>query len=96
MLLGAKIAVHTSHNNLTFDHIMTQRVLRWRCYLEECSPTIKYSEGPLNIIADIILQIGCKEDPHINIVQKSTNNGDVRITIKYKTLYSIMDNPDIA
>ena len=52
MLLGAELEAQTDHKNLTFGNLMTQRVLRWRCYVEEYSLTIKYIKGPLNIIAD--------------------------------------------
>jgi len=48
MLLEADITVHTDHQNLTFDKLMTQRVLCWRCYTKEYSPTIEDIEGPLN------------------------------------------------
>ena len=51
-LLGAEITVYTDHKNLTFDNIKTQRVLRWRTYVEEYGPTLKYFEGEKNVIAD--------------------------------------------
>ena len=95
MLLGADITVHTDHKNLTFDNLMTQRVLRWRCYVEEYSPTIKYIKGPLNVIADTFSRMGRKEDPNLNTVGKSTDNV-TKSTIKYENFHSIMDDPDIA
>ena len=52
MLLGAKISIYTDHKNLTFANFNTQRVLRWRCHVEEYAPKIFYLQGKLNVLTD--------------------------------------------
>ena len=52
MLLGAEIHIHTDHKNLTCDNLSSQRVIRWRLYLEDFNPTITHIEGKEKAIGE--------------------------------------------
>ena len=62
MLLGADITIFTDHRNLTFDTFSTQRVMRWRLYVEEYAPKLEYIEGKLNVLADAFSRLPKFED----------------------------------
>jgi transposase InsO family protein len=58
MLYGCPdIHVYTDHKNNTFKKFSTQRVLRWRLYLEEYGVQLHYVKGSDNPIADAMSRL---------------------------------------
>ncbi len=49
---GTDTTIFTNHQNLTFNNFNMQRVLCWRCFIEEYSPKLFYLQGKLNVLAD--------------------------------------------
>ena len=63
ILLGQKLIVHTDHENLTYKHFNSDRVMRWRLFIEEYSPDLRYIKGELNIAADALSRLGILNAP---------------------------------
>src|SRR5687767_12904298 len=57
ILLGQKIHVHTGHENLTYKKFNSDRVMRWRLYIEEYSPDLQYIKGKNNDMADALSRL---------------------------------------
>jgi hypothetical protein len=58
MLYGSPdITVYTDHKNNTFQNIQTQRVLRWRLFLEDYGVKFNYIKGESNSLADALSRL---------------------------------------
>jgi hypothetical protein len=58
MLYGCpNITVYTDHKNNTFANFQTQRVLRWRLFLDEYGVKFKYIKGETNSLADALSRL---------------------------------------
>ena len=69
MLYGADLQIYTDHKNLTFENFNTQRVLRWRCFIEEFHPRLFYIEGKNNILADAFSRLPRHANPNVEATE---------------------------
>jgi len=63
ILLGQQLIVHTDHQNLTYKKFNSDRVMRWRLYIEEYSPDLRYIPGPKNAVADTLSRLERTDTP---------------------------------
>ena len=63
ILLGQQLVIFTDHENLTYKHFNTPRVMRWRLFLEEYSPDIKWLKGSTNLVADALSRLDFTSEP---------------------------------
>ena len=54
ILMGQQLVVHTDHKNLTYAKFNSDRVMRWRLYIEEYTPDLQYIPGTKNVVADAL------------------------------------------
>ena len=55
--------IHTNHKNFVYKSLTSDRVLRWRLYIEEYSPEIKYIKGEKNVVTDALSRLSKTEEP---------------------------------
>ena len=70
ILLGQKIVVHTDHKNLIHNSHTSDRVMRWRLYLEEYSPELRYIKGEDNDAADALSRL----PKYFNSLEQTTSS----------------------
>ena len=62
ILLGQKLKVFTDHQNLTYKSNNSDRVMRWRLYIEEYSPDLTFIPGKDNVVADALSRLKRTDD----------------------------------
>ena len=97
MLYGCQnIHVYTDHKNNTFHCLQTQRVLRWRLFLEDFGVHFHYIKGSDNALADALsrLPFAERQDPPVD--SNSTPSSTHSSTHSLNSFYSMaIDDDDL-
>ena len=96
ILLGADITVYTDHKNLIFENLQTQRVIRWRLYLEEFGPKLNYIQGKKNVIPDTLSRLERKENISPIVGKNDGPCSAIKDDDSLDSFYSIFDDSEIA
>ena len=89
MLLGAEIHIHTDHKNILNVGDSSEKHLGWILYVDEYSPTLRYVEGPCNVIADTFSRLWHQDDTAA-LLGKKTITEDSELAS-----YSLFDDKEI-
>jgi hypothetical protein len=89
MLLGAELHIHTDHRNILNVGDSSERCQRWISYVDECSPTLHYVEGPRNVIVDTFSRL-LRQDDTSALVRKKAFTADSELAS-----YSLFDDKEI-
>jgi hypothetical protein len=97
MLLGAVLRIHTDHKNLTHEltAFQTQRVLRWRLYLEEYGPQFLYKTGKTNYVADALSRTPTSRTSPLGGEEQSSSFDEEHPDLD-DNAYSLIDEPDLT
>ena len=57
ILFGQQLEIYTDHANLVCKSLTSDRVMRWRLYIEEFSPNLIYLRGEDNQAADAVSRL---------------------------------------
>ena len=96
MLYGcSNITVYTDHKNNTFQKLQTQRVLRWRLFLEDYGVQFKYIKGESNSLADALsrLPFDERQNPRGPLPANEYRNPDIKTTVAINDVASVVDPP---
>ena len=100
MLLGAELEIYTDHRNLTYANFNTQRVMRWRMYVEEYAPKMFYLEGKLNVLADAFSRLPMFDDKPVDKVLSTSppvalDNAYYSVSDESELLSCLKHHPDM-